>query len=64
MASRMTMQQALGTDGTDFQHRQRVATHYQTRWAIDNTKEKERAREKTSAWPTSFRTSSAVAIIQ
>ncbi|OXU25864.1 hypothetical protein TSAR_015289 [Trichomalopsis sarcophagae] len=29
MASRVTMQQALGTDGSDFQHRQRVAPHYQ-----------------------------------
>ncbi|XP_058799738.1 protein jagunal [Phymastichus coffea] len=29
MASRVTLQQALGTDGSDFQHRQKVATHYQ-----------------------------------
>jgi hypothetical protein len=35
MASRVTLQQALGTDGSDFHHRQRIATHYQTRWAID-----------------------------
>ncbi|KAK0159906.1 hypothetical protein PV328_007367 [Microctonus aethiopoides] len=29
MASRMTMAQALGTDGSDFTHRQRIATQYQ-----------------------------------
>jgi len=30
MATRGVQQRILGTDGTDFQHRQRVATHYQT----------------------------------
>ncbi|XP_011496209.1 PREDICTED: protein jagunal [Ceratosolen solmsi marchali] len=30
MASKVTLQQALGTDGSDFHHRQKIATHYQT----------------------------------
>lgn len=31
MASRVTIAQALGTDGSDFTHRQKVASQYQTR---------------------------------
>ncbi|XP_072750342.1 protein jagunal [Anoplolepis gracilipes] len=29
MASKMTLSQALGTDGNDYSHRQKIATHYQ-----------------------------------
>lgn len=29
MASKVTLSQALGTDGSDFNHRQKVASHYQ-----------------------------------
>ncbi|GAB1862397.1 Protein jagunal [Camponotus japonicus] len=29
MASKMTLSQALGTDGSDYNHRQKIATHYQ-----------------------------------
>ncbi|XP_034940295.1 protein jagunal [Chelonus insularis] len=29
MASRLTLSQALGTDGSDYMHRQKVPTHYQ-----------------------------------
>ena len=32
----MTLQQALGTDGSDFQHRQRIAEQYQIRFVIAN----------------------------
>lgn len=34
MASKITLSQALGTDGTDFSHRQKIATHYHIRWEI------------------------------
>lgn len=34
MASRGNMAQALGTDGSDFTHRQKVAGQYQIRWVI------------------------------
>ncbi|TGZ42191.1 Protein jagunal [Temnothorax longispinosus] len=29
MASKVTLSQALGTDGSDYGHRQKIATHYQ-----------------------------------
>ncbi|KAH0946232.1 hypothetical protein HN011_004385 [Eciton burchellii] len=29
MASKVTLSQALGTDGSDYSHRQKIATHYQ-----------------------------------
>ncbi|KOC67653.1 Protein jagunal [Habropoda laboriosa] len=29
MASKVTLSQALGTDGSDFNHRQKIASHYQ-----------------------------------
>lgn len=31
MASKVTLSQALGTDGSDFNHRQKIASHYQIR---------------------------------
>ena len=37
MASKVTLSQALGTDGSDYNHRQKIATHYQVRWENPKT---------------------------